>query len=259
MKTLAMFLIVAGHCSVPGNKYIYVFSVPCFFILSGFLSKQEKEVAVFWRKLWWNLIVPMVLMFFVNMFIYFAVQYIHGTFEWKFLYQTPLLALAGMQGHNYAAGGLKGLWFVYTLVLCKVLLQFSPEKHQNAFLLILNSIFLLLAWLLYKNGVVVYNAIVDVLLAMPFFTIGFMSRPLKDMISNVSIMYLFVLLVSGAIGVWLCGYYNDIVMLFRCSFGSNMILYLLGGVSGTVLLYAISMLLQSNLYNFVAVMGGVHS
>ena len=49
MKTLAMFLIVAGHCSVPGNIFIYVFSVPCFFILSGFLCKKEKEVTVFWK------------------------------------------------------------------------------------------------------------------------------------------------------------------------------------------------------------------
>ena len=46
MKTIAMYSIVAGHGGVPGNKNFYVFSVPCFFILSGFLSKQENDASV---------------------------------------------------------------------------------------------------------------------------------------------------------------------------------------------------------------------
>ena len=256
MKTLAMFLIVAGHCMVPGNKYIYVFSVPCFFILSGFLCRKETDVTVFWKKLWWNLIVPMALMFLINMFIYFGVQYMNGIFEWKFLYQTPLLALAGMQGQNYVAGGLKGLWFVYSLVLCTILLQFSPAKHHNIFLLVIDCIFLLVTWLLHRQGIVAYNAIVDVLLAMPFFTMGYLLRPLKERISDVSAPWLFALLIVGVIVVGMCGKYNDIVMLYRCSFGCNLLLCLLGGACGTILPYAISMLLKLYLSDFAKVMGG---
>ena len=256
MKTLAMYFIVAGHCSVPGNKYIYVFSVPCFFVLSGFLSKKETVFYLFWKKLWWNLLVPMGLMFFINMFIYFVVQYINGTFEWKYLYQTPFLALVGMQGNNYAAGGLKGLWFVYTLVLCKLLLQFSPAKHQNFFLLVINTAFLIIAWILNRKGVELYNAVVDVLLAMPFFTMGFMARPFKKEFSSVSTLWLLILLIIGMFGVWLCGRNNDIVMLYRCSFGSNLALCMIGGMAGTILIYSISMMLKSYLSDFVSVIGG---
>lgn len=198
----------------------------------------------------------MVLMFLINMLIFFGVQYMNGSFEWKYLYQTPLLALVGMQRNNYAAGGLKGLWFVYALVLCKFILQFSPAKHQNIFLLVLNSVFLSIAWMLHNKGIVVYNAIVDVLLAMPFFTVGFILRPFKEKMSNVSTTRLLILLIIGAMGVWLCGKYNDIVMLYHCSFGSSLVLCLLGGLVGTVLLYSISMLLKSHLSDFVAVMGG---
>ena len=50
MKALAMYFIIAGHCWVPGNKYIYVFSVPCFFIISGYLSHKEERDKVFWGQ-----------------------------------------------------------------------------------------------------------------------------------------------------------------------------------------------------------------
>ena len=172
MKTLAMYFIIAGHCWVPGNKYIYVFSVPCFFILSGFLSRREDDVKLFWTKLIWNLFIPMCLYFSMNILVQFFVQIVKGTFDIKFLFQAPLLAAVGMQGQNFAAGGLKAMWFVYTLIICKILLQYVPVKNQNDCLAILSCVFLLAAWLLHLKELVFYNAIVDVLLAMPFFTIG---------------------------------------------------------------------------------------
>ena len=46
MKVLAMYLIIAGHLSVPGNRYIYVFSVPAFFILSAIAEFLEDVCAV---------------------------------------------------------------------------------------------------------------------------------------------------------------------------------------------------------------------
>ena len=44
MKVLAMYFIIAGHLFVPGYKYIYVFSVPSFFILSGVLKAEPWEL-----------------------------------------------------------------------------------------------------------------------------------------------------------------------------------------------------------------------
>lgn len=41
MKAIGMYFIVAGHFFPIGYKYIYVFNVPLFFILSGFLCKKE--------------------------------------------------------------------------------------------------------------------------------------------------------------------------------------------------------------------------
>lgn len=259
MKTLAMFFIIAGHCWVPGNKFIYVFSVPCFFILSGFLTKHEDDNKVFWQKLWWNLIVPMGIIFLVNTAIQFAVQMTKGTFRIEYLYQTPILGLVGMQGNDYEAGGLKALWFVYTLVLCKIIYQYLPQKNRTLWLIIINCIMLALAWIVNRRTSEICNSFVDVLLAMPFFCIGNALRPYKKTISTIPLKWMPILLIVGVIAIWLCGSYNDIVMLYRCSYGSSIILCFIGAIFGTAALYSVSRTLERLVpyTEAVTIVGGV--
>lgn len=81
----------------------------------------------------------------ITLLVQFAVQIVKGTFELKILYQAPLLAAIGMQGQNFAAGGLKAMWFVYTLIICKILLQYVPAKGHKISLAVLSCVFLLAA------------------------------------------------------------------------------------------------------------------
>lgn len=245
MKTLAIFLIIAGHCWVPYNEYIYVFSVPCFFILSGFLTKHEDDNKLFWKKLIGNLLIPMVIIFFINNMLFsLSIEYIRGRFENNFIWQKPLLSLMGMQGHDFPAGGLAGLWFVYTLAICKIILQFISDKYSKFSLPILCILFLGVAYLLHLKNIVVYNSIVNVLLAMPFFYIGYLFRPLKEHLNSISKKIALSILIISVCGIWLCGRYNDIVMMYKCSFGSSMVLCFIGAMCGTSLLYVLSIFLQ---------------
>lgn len=42
MKAWGMYFIVLGHFFSIGSAYVYVFNVPLFFIVSGFLYKYDK-------------------------------------------------------------------------------------------------------------------------------------------------------------------------------------------------------------------------
>lgn len=45
-KAFGMLLVYIGHCHIPGwNKYIYLFHMPFFFIISGFLWNKEKNLS----------------------------------------------------------------------------------------------------------------------------------------------------------------------------------------------------------------------
>jgi len=255
MKALSMFLIVCGHCFVPGYKYIYVFNVPCFFIISGFLSKFEKNYIIFFKKILWNLIIPSVIFWTINILVQFIEQIVTGSFRLSYLYQAPLLSLLGMQGENYSAGGLKTLWFVYTLIICKIILQLIPEKNKSLILVILCALFLCMAFILNKIGFNKYNAIINVLLAMPFFTIGNLLRAKKKVICNLSTSSCILTLTIGIVGLIISGTYNKIVMLYNCSYGSSVFLCLLGGVCGTMAIYSISMIFGAHLVRLSHIMG----
>lgn len=256
MKTLAIYFIIAGHCWVPGNEFLYVFNVPAFFILSGFLSKKEENTVIFWKKTWWNLIVPMCLYFVITTLVQFGVQIMKGTFEVNYLYKAPLLGLIGMQGQNYEAGGLKAMWFVYTLIICKMLLQYSPNKYNTIYLAVLNVVFLCASWVLHHYEVVCYNSIVNVLLAMPFYTIGFSLRQFRDKFSNLSMYWMPLIVTIGILGVYYCGVHNDTVMLYKCSYGSNLFLCIIGAICGTAAIYGLSMPVKRYVYNAVRIVGG---
>lgn len=50
MKSLGIYLIVLGHFYSVGEKFIYIFHVPLFFLISGILSKREEDDSIFWKK-----------------------------------------------------------------------------------------------------------------------------------------------------------------------------------------------------------------
>jgi fucose 4-O-acetylase-like acetyltransferase len=180
MKTIAMFLIIAGHCRVPGYKYVYVFSVPAFFIISGFLSKKENNIKEFWTKQFWNLVIPMFLFVFIHMFYEVIFKLIEGNFNINYLLVRPVKAIIGMQ-----RGGLGVMWFVYTLIICKIFLQLIPLHNEKRNLILLNAIMLVLCYLLSKTGIHIDNAFVNVLLAMPFFSIGYFLKGNKEQLSCI--------------------------------------------------------------------------
>lgn len=48
-----------------GNQIIYMFSVPLFFFISGFLSKTNETEKVFWSKLFRSLVLPLLIICFL--------------------------------------------------------------------------------------------------------------------------------------------------------------------------------------------------
>lgn len=258
MKTLAMYFVIAGHNSVPGSKYIYVFSVPCFFLISGFLAKKESENRTFWLKLWWNLLVPMSLFAAINLLYVIGIHLMTTSFNSDELYMGLLMCVIGNQGQDANGLGLGALWFVYTLVICKILFQYSPKKNMVFWLIVESVVFLAIAVQIHNEGIVLYNSWTNVLLALPFFTFGYLLHPIKTKINAISNQMLFVFMFVGIVGVWICGSYNDIVHIYKCSYGSSIFLCLSGAISGTLIVYAFSMLIRMRLQGFTRQVGGVH-
>lgn len=242
MKALGIYMIVLGHFYSVGQKFIYVFHVPLFFMISGFLSKKEDDRHVFWKKLWYNLVVPMLLMAVANFVYASIVQLFEGTFEWKTFYWFARNVLFGM------VSGFDNLWFVYTLILLKIIFQYCPSKKLFYSLTI---IMLALAYLyntLDLSGFPFFlkepNSIIDVCTAFPFFALGIYGRHYKVLFNEWNNKAILMLtFVCGILLVIISMSYNDGVGLHCCYYGGNMLMFLLGGVAGSIMVFAVSKLL----------------
>lgn len=242
MKAIGIYLIILGHFYSVGEKWIYVFHVPLFFVISGFLTSKESDCRKFWQKLWYNLVVPMLIMASMSFVYACVIQQLHGTFELKTFYWFFRNVLFGM------VAGFDNLWFVYTLILLKIICQFFTSRK---WLLALTMVMMILACA-YNHAdmsampffLINPNCIINVCLAMPFMAFGVMARDYKVQLDdwNNKVLLIIATFVGGLM-VSLCGHYNSLVGLHSCSYGDNLLLFLLGALAGTMMAYAICKLL----------------
>ena len=234
MKVLGMYFIIYGHFFSLGNKYVYTFSVALFFMISGLLTKKTKNYTLFWSKTWYNLVVPMLIIC-CCLFVWRTQSDIrHHTFKIDSLYLFPLQLIMGYYN------SLQIMWFVYTLIIIKIIHEYTPSK-QHFLLLFLMCI----AGITYNKTIhfssiqeneQYANAIINVTTAYPFFAIGNLLYSKKEIIDEYSNLLgeILIFLVSLVI-IYLCGTYNEKVLMYLNDYGNNYSLFLIGGIAGTVL------------------------
>lgn len=250
-KTIGMFLIVMGHFFSFGHKYLYVFSVPLFFVLSGFLFKVESNNKLFWRKLLYNLMIPMVL-----------IVLLCSVYHYIISPQPDLFCYLRYTICNFIIGNncvLGRCWFIYTLIILKVIFQYA---NGNKYILGLLFILFSVVAILLENCIINQpisvksnngaNSIANVLVSYPFFLIGYLSSNYKKIINSFKPTKNFVIIVIlSVIIIFLLGRYNGYVWMYRCGYGNNYMLFLLGGIIGTIFIIFIAKYLNRFQFRWV--------
>ena len=233
MKAIGMYLIVYGHFTSYGHKFIYIFSVPLFFVISGFLFKHEVGIGNFLKKNFYNLIVPMLIMVALVQLRQKLPLVLNGTFDISQIWQIITGILIGNQKIIGAC------WFIYTLFIVKFFLCVLPDNRYIRFTLFI--LFSVASMIFSHKGIFAQNAIVNVLLSYPFFYFGTILRKYKTVINEgfntrYSVLMFFITLLI----TYMCSIYNGHVWVYINDYGNNFLLYLVGGFSGTALIYIIS-------------------
>lgn len=232
MKAIGMYLIIYGHFTSYGHKFIYTFSAPLFFIMSGFLFKKEECFRTFIKKNLYNLLLPMIIMIILVQIRNNASYIVNGTFTFE---QFQHIVIGFLIGNQKMLGAC---WFIYTLFIIKLILQILPGK--KLFRIILLLLFSVGSIILSKNGIFARNAIVNVLLSYPFFFAGILFKEHKPAINNgFDTKYSIIVFFATSTITYLCSRYNGNVWVFINDYGKSFLLYLLGGLSGTALIYII--------------------
>lgn len=240
-KTLSIFAIVWGHCFPEGLcGFIYAFNVPVFFIISGYLCHREASFGKCFDKTLHNLIIP----YFILATIKVAGPVIKHIGDGEWIWSVAAV-LGGFHSLNDAPG-CSNLWFVYSLVIVKLLFQVSSGKRDIA---------LAMACL---AGAVVYNdilhlewrwAVSNCLLAYPFFIIGNSLRD-KDILQRLvtsARQYRYGAALAAVLLIavtYIVGTQNGQAKLYMGQYANNIVLFAIGALTGSMAVFVLSALLD---------------
>lgn len=233
MKILGMYFIIIGHMFPSGYKYIYVFSVPVFFFISGFLTHREESNSLFWKKIWYNLIIPMLCFSLFNFLWMKMPSILHGNTSGVICLQFVVNMILGNQGEDFNGVGLIAMWFVYTLCILKITIQYMPRRIAS----VLFTVILLLSVagnIEMRNAKIdLFNSWSNVLIAIPFFYLDCCFREQELSLNKFKVGILPVLFFCISVGlIMFCGEYNDVVFMYNLSYGSSYLLFLIGSFAG---------------------------
>lgn len=245
MKVWATLAVIWGHFFAQGDIYVFVFNLQVFCVISGFLYKKASDWKTCVKKCFWQLLVPTVILStLMHLEVYIRCWIMGVTYDisWLWFYKWLLL------GHRWCMGPC---WYFYSLIVIRIIMQLLPEKKWVYSLLFVA--FSCGAIYLHQIGFEMSNANVNVVVCMPFFLIGVFLKPLKPMLVGMHTYWVEVtLFVVGAVGIYLCARYNGYVWMYLNGIGKNYVLFVLGGMSGTSMLYAVSLWLSRLPYRMMA-------
>lgn len=247
---MAMFFIVWGHCFPKTmSDFIYLFNVPLFFILSGFLTHRPDSSKAFGKKLWLTLIVPYLLL---------ATAKGAGAIC-KTGGGTALAILAGFHSIGDTQG-CSNLWFVYSLIILKLLHHFLGYSVRT--MCILAVVATLAMWGLTANLDMPKWAVTDAVLAIPFYAAGYLLRATSydkvtqavNLISKSNVYVWLATVAALATITYVIALGNGRVGIYAGSYGNNILLYLLGGIIGSTMVFCMSAKLDKIKRTFVPIL-----
>ena len=127
MKVIGITAVVWGHFFPEGmSDFIYAFNVPVFFVISGYLTKENRGMRENAKKVAVGLAVPYILLALLKVAGFVFKHITDGKALWSLLY-----VVTGVHDYN-GISGCNNLWFVYTLIIIKL---FFPIIRKQRILL----------------------------------------------------------------------------------------------------------------------------
>lgn len=223
-KALGIFLVVYGHAPASGHIFIYMFHMPFFFMLSGYLYKRaniKNEI----KKSFKSLILP----YFIYNVILLIITFILGNFKFHMIYDILLGNQEGI-GIKY----FNPLWFLISLFIMRIVSSLFSEKK----LIYISLLCILTASILYHFQCFSYNndyfQLCTTLICYPFFIGGFVIKnkniKIQFPLFKTKFLTIIIFLMGGGF-LLLLGYYNGFVNVFRATqAGNNIVVFYLVGL-----------------------------
>lgn len=258
-RTLGIFLVIFGHClqSFPIWKvneclrgiwdYVYLFHMPLFFIISGFLFKAQNvnkaNIRYGGGKLLRSIIKPYLIYQLVFMLILIVLK--HKTIDVLIVVKMLMGILMG-DGYDtpYSNSVCLPCWFLVSIIQLRILFMFIPIFNRISACSLLVASVLGLLLLKHKN-LDLYFCLDSTMMAIPYFIVGhYLAKWMKCTLSSKILLMIGIL---SALWAYFILQINGAAQMNGPGFGNNILLNYSAGIAGTVLIISLSMLLSRRL------------
>ncbi len=217
IKGFGILCVVVGHCSSFANSFIFLFHMPLFFFISGFLFKYKEP-----KEFISNKIKRLLLPYSIYLFIIYTIEMFISR-DVSFVKLTNAFVLGG----QYLTGMTGVFWFTTCLFFTLVLYNFS-QYIRTKILLFLVLLSLVLAYLnqFYFNYFIPWNLNVT-LFAIVFFYLG---NRFKARIAEIKFNFpvVFSLLLLGSIALIVYNFPSLTLDMKKTNYGVPILSLMLG-------------------------------
>lgn len=220
-KVIGIILVVIGHSytDLISHKIIYLFHMPLFFIISGFLYRNKGLKGELNGSLY-SLAIPYLIFNAIYM-----IPFTGGEFKTSYIFDI----LIGNQ--ERLCGLMVPLWFLVSLFVIRAFCVLFDHIGWKHLLFSLLASFIVFKFLGIRNGDMDPFQIKTSCFALPFFLIGSIAKPYLSRIRDLrKASTITVTILAFTLSVML-GLYNmhlnnnHAVGIFECNFGKYISLY----------------------------------
>lgn len=238
-KVILITLVVLAHSpslSPTVDALIVGFHMPAFFIISGYLHKVPSTIIDGIKRNTQRLLVPALLFTFVC-YAYWLLKYLLRTpFSYEECFVKPLLGLF-FYDRDVATPMCGVIWFLVVLFLCFLLLDCTMRFMKRGGIIILSMIFVAITIQFAVSGYKDFQYgyyIQRTVVSFPYVALGFlcheynllkMSRFNFAIASGFTVIYVFLALYNGHVGI------------HSCTFGKSVVVYWLESIIGSLALF----------------------
>lgn len=234
------------------TAFIYTFHMPLFFLISGYLYKRKDNFGEGVKKDAKRLLLPYVYFYIISYAYWFMVIYSKhkGQFPGPFTQVVIIKPMLGMLfGMGYETNISRSinhpLWFLVALFFIKVIYTaLEGIVRENRIYVGIGILILLIPVVFLRaNGYDLWFSLDSAVIALPFFYFGTVIRSLNVKLwfkNNILNMVYFVALTALT---FLIVKYNGNPDINSALWGNNLLLFYIGGLAGTFMIFSLCFVL----------------
>ena len=188
-KGFGILTVVAGHIYEGDiRRIIFIFHMPLFFFISGYLFKPDLNRIHYFKKKSYNLLVPYIAFLLP---IYFLFNF--SSVDFNNVKETVIFFVKPIIGGNFLINECGVFWFITTLFFTQQIMNLLMKRFSERIIIGISVFFLILSYInsLFFSEIWFPLNINVVLASFPIFFTGYLFKKYKPQVKD------FILLLSG--------------------------------------------------------------